>query len=369
MLSLLKPAPASARVAHERIDRDYKRLRWQVFTGIFVGYAAFYLVRKNFALAMPDILRDYPQYSKAQLGWALTGLSVAYGVSKFIMGSVSDRSNPRWFMTIGLLLTAGVTFAFGAIPAIYGSLAAIVILQTLNGWFNGMGWPPCGKTMVHWWSTKERGVIVSLWNVAHNVGGGLVAKLALVGVTAVPRLGREVLFPGRGRRAGRDRRSLSCYATRRRAAGFRPVEEYKNDYPPEYSAAHERTLTLQGNFLRLRAEQQVSLGDRGGERVRLFRALRRGGLDSDVSADGEGILVPAIELCVVRVRVCRHSRHDSVRLDVGQSFQGQPRAGDDPLHGADADRADRLWAESKRSALDRHGGADRASASLSTVRS
>jgi OPA family glycerol-3-phosphate transporter-like MFS transporter len=31
------------------MDRDYKRLRWQVFTGIFVGYAAFYLVRKNFA--------------------------------------------------------------------------------------------------------------------------------------------------------------------------------------------------------------------------------------------------------------------------------------------------------------------------------
>jgi hypothetical protein len=65
-----------------------------------------------------------------------------------------------------------VTFAFGAFPAIYGSLWVIVALQTLNGWFNGMGWPPCGKTMVHWWSTKERGVTVSVWNVAHNVGGG-----------------------------------------------------------------------------------------------------------------------------------------------------------------------------------------------------
>ena len=78
MLSVLKPAPASTRVATDRIDREYKRLRWQVFTGIFVGYAAFYLVRKNFALAMPDILAEYPQYSKAQLGWALTGLSVAF---------------------------------------------------------------------------------------------------------------------------------------------------------------------------------------------------------------------------------------------------------------------------------------------------
>src|SRR5882724_5811081 len=160
-LRLLQPAIAAPPLPADRVEPEYRRLRRQVFIGIFIGYAAFYLVRKNFALAMPDILRVYPQYSKAALGSAMTGLSIAYGVSKFMMGSVSDRSNPRWFMTLGLLLSAGVTFAFGTSPAVYGSLTAIVILQTLNGWFSGMGWPPCGKTMVHWWSTKERGVIVS----------------------------------------------------------------------------------------------------------------------------------------------------------------------------------------------------------------
>ena len=45
---------------------------------------------------------------------------------------------------------------------------------------------------------------------------------------------------------------------------------------------------------------------------------------------------------LVRLRVCRHSRHDFVRLDVRQDFQGQPRAGDDSLHGAHAARADRV---------------------------
>lgn len=182
MYSFLKPRPAAPRLPPERIDPEYRRLRRQVFAGIFIGYAAFYLVRKNFALAIPDILEDYPQYSKAALGSAMTGLSLAYGVSKFIMGSVSDRSNPRWFMTLGLLLTSAVTFVFGTVPAIYGSLAAIVLLQTLNGWFNGMGWPPCGKTMVHWFSTKERGLTVATWNVAHNIGGALVANFALLGV-------------------------------------------------------------------------------------------------------------------------------------------------------------------------------------------
>ncbi|SQC91151.1 G-3-P permease [Cedecea neteri] len=30
------------------------------------------------------------------------------------------------------------------------------VLLFACGWFQGMGWPPCGRTMVHWWSQKER---------------------------------------------------------------------------------------------------------------------------------------------------------------------------------------------------------------------
>jgi OPA family glycerol-3-phosphate transporter-like MFS transporter len=248
VFSLLKPAAVAAAVPPDRVDREYRRLRWQVFAGIFIGYAAYYLVRKNFALAMPDILKDHPQYSKAELGWALTGLSVAYGFSKFIMGSVSDRSNPRWFMTLGLLLTAGVTAAFGAFPAIYGSLWAIVALQTLNGWFNGMGWPPCGKTMVHWWSTKERGVTVSVWNVAHNIGGGLVAKLALAGVLLFHDWGAKFYFPAAVAALVAIVIAVLLRDTPQ-SCGLPSIEAHKNDYPPDYSAAHEQTLTFKEIFL------------------------------------------------------------------------------------------------------------------------
>ena len=57
MIAFLKPAPHAEPLPPERIDPEYRRLRLQVFAGIFLGYAAFYLVRKNFSLAMPDILR------------------------------------------------------------------------------------------------------------------------------------------------------------------------------------------------------------------------------------------------------------------------------------------------------------------------
>src|SRR5918994_3099569 len=183
MIGLLKPAPAAPAIPDVQRDAEYRRQRRRVFAGIFIGYAAYYLVRNNLALAIPDILREYPHYSKAQLGTALTGLSIAYGVSKFLMGSVSDRSNAKYFLTLGLLLSCAIMATSGLVKAIYASLGILIALQTLNGWVQGMGWPPCGRTLVHWYSTRERGLIVSFWNVAHNIGGALVATLALYGAT------------------------------------------------------------------------------------------------------------------------------------------------------------------------------------------
>ncbi len=104
MLSIFKPAAHKARLPAAEIDPLYRRLRWQIFIGIFFGYAAYYLVRKNFALAMPYLIEQ--GFSRGDLGFALSGISIAYGFSKFIMGSVSDRSNPRIFLPAGLILAA-----------------------------------------------------------------------------------------------------------------------------------------------------------------------------------------------------------------------------------------------------------------------
>ncbi|MCX6952216.1 MAG: phosphoglycerate transporter protein PgtP [Verrucomicrobia bacterium] len=247
MFSFFKPASAAAPLPPEQIAPEYRRLRLQVFGGIFLGYAAFYLVRNNFALAIPDILKEHPEYTKAQLGSAMTGLSLAYGLSKFIMGSVSDRSNPRWFMSVGLLLTCAVTFTFGFSPAVYGSLFVIVALQSLNGWFNGMGWPPCGKTMVHWWSTKERGLTVGVWNVAHNVGGAAIAFFATWAVGYFHDW-RATFYFNAGIAAVVALLIMLLLRDTPQSCGLPTIEEHKKDFPPDYSAAHEKTLGFKEIF-------------------------------------------------------------------------------------------------------------------------
>ncbi|MBS0366849.1 MAG: MFS transporter [Proteobacteria bacterium] len=249
MFALLKPAPARAPVPADQVDPLYRRLRRRVFIGIFIGYAGYYLVRKNLALAIPDMLKAYPAYTKAQLGTALTVLSIAYGVSKFLMGSVSDRSNPKYFLPLGLLLSSAIMASFGLLPLAYGSLAAIIVIQGLNGWVQGMGWPPCGKTMVHWFSTRERGLTVSVWNTAHNVGGALVATIALLGVTLFHAWQAKFYFNAMIAAAVAVGAWFLLEDTPQ-SRGLPPVEQYRNDYPEGYSEADERTLGFREIFLR-----------------------------------------------------------------------------------------------------------------------
>ncbi len=93
MFGIFRPAPHQAPLPDAEVDSTYRRLRWQIFAGIFIGYAGYYLLRKNFSLAMPYLIED--GYSRGQLGVAMSAIAIAYGLSKFIMGLVSDRSNPR----------------------------------------------------------------------------------------------------------------------------------------------------------------------------------------------------------------------------------------------------------------------------------
>lgn len=194
MRNILTPPPHKELLPKDKIDPVYKRLRLQVFLGIFIGYAGYYLVRKNFSLIMPDLIEL--GYSKGQLGIILAAVSIAYGVSKFVMGGISDRSNARVFLSLGLFLSAITLITFGLVPFFTSSVLIMFIMMFLNGWFQGMGWPPSGRVMVHWFSGNERGTKMSIWNVAHNIGGGLIGPLAILGVAIFGNWQSKLYFPG-----------------------------------------------------------------------------------------------------------------------------------------------------------------------------
>ena len=249
MIGFLKPPPHRAQKPGERVAASYTRLRWQVYIGIFVGYAGYYLVRKNFTLAMPHLIEA--GYSRTELGFALSGVAISYGFSKFIMGSVSDRSNARNFMTAGLVMSSLIMITMGLVPAATGSISVMFLLLLANGWFQGMGWPPSGRTLVHWFSAGERGTKMALWNVAHNVGGGLVGPIAILAMAVFADWHAILYLHGFIALAI----AVFIWLTVRdtpQSEGLPSIEVYKNDYPKSftYREAHEHEFSSRDIFFK-----------------------------------------------------------------------------------------------------------------------
>ena len=103
----------------------------------------------------------------------MTVHGVVYGLSRFINGFWADRLNGRVFMAVGLALSAATNFLFGC-----SSLTLLFALfWILNGWAQGMGFPPCAKMLAHWIHPKELATKMSVWNASHSVGAVLALGL------------------------------------------------------------------------------------------------------------------------------------------------------------------------------------------------
>lgn len=191
--STTSTATADAPHKHGLSPEVRKRfIYWQNRTLIatMVGYALFYFVRKNFSFAMTGMETDLG-IPKTSLGIFLTLHGVIYGVSRFFNGVLADRVNARFFMAIGLALCALANFAFGFGQDIAGWITGVQdgsqftntlilfmgILWVLNGWLQGMGFPPCARLLSHWIPPKELATKMSIWNTSHSVGAGLVVIL------------------------------------------------------------------------------------------------------------------------------------------------------------------------------------------------
>lgn len=173
MVNFFKQAPAISRLPQERIPSAYRAYRIRMFLMMYIGYAGYYLVRKNFTLASPFLINNLG-FSKTDIGLISAGLAIAYGLGKFVLGSLADKSNVKYFLGFGLLASSVISIFMGFTTTVW----VFLILMIVNGLFQAMGAPPCSIIIGKWFSQNERGLKMGLWNTSHNIGGGLIAPLA-----------------------------------------------------------------------------------------------------------------------------------------------------------------------------------------------
>ncbi len=154
--------------------------------------------------------------TKTDLGLFLTLHGVLYGVSKFVNGFFGDRCHVRTFMVTGLVLSAVVNVFFGLSSAV----AALGIFWMINGWFQGMGFPPCARAFTHWVPPKELATKMSIWNASTNIGAGAGGGDVQLPAQLLRQLAALLLCAGR---AGLPLLSLPLVCVARHPAVGRPA--------------------------------------------------------------------------------------------------------------------------------------------------
>ncbi|MDR1034673.1 MAG: MFS transporter [Holosporales bacterium] len=156
-------------------NKVFSYWRFRTMYSIVMGYAAFYLIRQNFSLAVPAMCSNL-HYTKSDIGIVMSIAAALYGFGKCFFGVVGDRYSARYIMSFGLLFSAFMNICMG-----FSSIIPVfAVFWSLNYCFQSMGYPPCAKLLTHWFSPVEIGTKWAVWNTSQQMGSAVIAFTAPV---------------------------------------------------------------------------------------------------------------------------------------------------------------------------------------------
>ncbi|KPP59299.1 glucose-6-phosphate translocase-like [Scleropages formosus] len=153
----------------------YTYYRVTIFIAMFVGYTLYYFSRKTFSFVMPSVMQEI-ELDKDDLGLITSSQTLAYAISKFISGVLSDQMSARWLFSVGLFTVGVVNVAFSW----SSSVALFASLWFINGLGQGLGWPPCGKVLRKWYEPSQFGTWWAVLSCSMNLAGGLGPVIAAI---------------------------------------------------------------------------------------------------------------------------------------------------------------------------------------------
>lgn len=162
LLSFFRARPAKQ--AGEFDQQRFRVARWQTFLAMTLAYVTFYVCRLSFTVAKSALVGL--GISPAELGMIGSALFFSYAIGKLVNGFLADHANVVRFMSLGLLLSAGMNLMMGMTT----NAMLLALFWGINGWAQSMGVGPCAVSLARWYGTSERGTFYAIWSTAHNIG-------------------------------------------------------------------------------------------------------------------------------------------------------------------------------------------------------
>ena len=172
--------PSGTKIPDEKIQKVWKRKRFQLFLAVTVGYALYYVCRMSMGV-MKQPLIEAGLLDATQLGIIGACLYWTYAAGKLVNGFLVDTANIKRFMATGLLVSASANLIMGVIGATAsaaGLSSAVIfigfaVMWAINGWVQSMGAPSSIVGLSRWFPLKVRGTYYGFFSASHNIGEGL----------------------------------------------------------------------------------------------------------------------------------------------------------------------------------------------------
>ncbi|GAB5367276.1 hypothetical protein AAMO2058_001216300 [Amorphochlora amoebiformis] len=141
---------------------------------IYTAYVSYYIAQKNYAFWLQALIEE-EGWKQEQAGAFGSAFQISSGISKLFNGPVVDAFSPTLALAGSLMVISvsnGLMFRFSQGATIN------LLLWTINGVFQGVGWPALARIFISWFpDPKTRGTWYSILSTNQNVGSTLVPLL------------------------------------------------------------------------------------------------------------------------------------------------------------------------------------------------
>ena len=145
---------------------DLRAWQLRIFWLLWTAYASYYLCRVNFAVAQPLILREFSDWTAAQIGLIPSIYAMCYAVGQVVNGTLGERFGARLLMTLALVGAATTNILF----SMTSSFSMMLVLWAINGYAQSAGWSLLIQVISNWNTSARRGTLVGLISTCYQVG-------------------------------------------------------------------------------------------------------------------------------------------------------------------------------------------------------
>ena len=155
--------------------KNFRKDQWLMLLVTMFCYLFFYTGRHNFGWAAKDMAAEL-NISYTTIGWISFSMLIGYAIGQLVNGNLADHFGARKMVPLGAFLSISANIGISYASNVY----LILVLWTLNGYFQSMAWAPGSKLISNWWRPEERGKGFGFYTMAAGSSSAVTYLLSIL---------------------------------------------------------------------------------------------------------------------------------------------------------------------------------------------